>query len=181
MRRHSTISSIVSKDGRMGALVFVTVKHEIHVATRTAITEEQDIVYRAAPSRGAANDVAAPSPVRVAHATRQFTPDATQLFRFSALTFNAHRIHYDRDYARDVEGYPGLVVQGPFVAILLMDHFLRQVPLSRVLEFSFRAERPLLDTTPIDLCLSPVDHRTDLWAQAAGSTAFSAKIIEQRS
>src|SRR5208283_4471875 len=102
---------------------------------------------------------------------RTVTPDPTQLFRFSALTFNAHRIHYDRDYCRDVEGYPGLVVQGPFTAMLLMDHLLATVPDARVHSFKFRAQSPLFDTAPFDLCLNARKGGADLWAQGPGGKA----------
>jgi 3-methylfumaryl-CoA hydratase len=95
------------------------------------------------------------------------------LFRFSALTFNAHRIHYDRDYAVEVEGYPGLVVQGPLTAMLLMDHFLRTHPRSNVTRFEFRAQSPLFDTAPFELCADG----NDLWARGPhGEAAMRAKI-----
>ena len=103
-------------------------------------------------------------PSRQSNDTRRITPDPVQLFRFSALTFNAHRIHYDRDYCRSVEGYPGLVVQGPFTATLLMDHFLRTNPGARVTRFDFRAQRPLYDTAPFELCLAATQDGADLWA-----------------
>jgi 3-methylfumaryl-CoA hydratase len=99
------------------------------------------------------------------------------LFRFSALTFNGHRIHYDRDYARDEEGYPGLVVHGPLLATLLMDHALTSRPGANVARFEFRAQRPLFDTAPFMLCLKDRDGGFDLWAQdAAGRVATSAKV-----
>jgi 3-methylfumaryl-CoA hydratase len=179
IHRRSTIASVSAKDGRTGPLVFVTVKHEVTVAQGVAIIEEQDIVYRAAMNRAGKTPEALPAtpvPERAAQARRRFVPDPTHLFRFSALTFNAHRIHYDRDYARDIEGYPGLVVQGPLVAILLMDHYLRTVGPQRVREFSFRAGRPLFDTAPFDLCSAPGDGCTDMWAVVGGTTAFSASV-----
>ena len=109
--------------------------------------------------------------------TRAFTPDATQLFRFSALTFNAHRIHYDRDYARDAEGYPGLVVQGPYVAMLLMDHFLRHDPGARVAAFSFRARKPLFDGVPAELDLAGDALGAELACRdASGATTMTARI-----
>ncbi|HLZ96674.1 MAG TPA: MaoC family dehydratase N-terminal domain-containing protein [Steroidobacteraceae bacterium] len=119
----------------------------------------------------------APLRPRVSQMTRTIIPDPVQLFRFSALTFNAHRIHYDVDYARDVEGYPGLVVHGPLVATLLMDHFLRHAGGRAVRSFHFRAERPLFDTAPFDLCLAPTATGGDLWAiDANGATAFTAAV-----
>jgi 3-methylfumaryl-CoA hydratase len=112
---------------------------------------------RPLPSTGATE---APRP---SHWTREFVPDPVQLFRFSALTFNAHRIHYDRPYAREIEHYPGLVVQGPFVATLLLDHFLRRMPGARVVSFAFRAQRPLYDTAPFSLCLDAQATQAELW------------------
>ena len=166
MTRRSTIADIKAKAGSSGQMVFVTVRHEIATARGTVLTEEQDIVFRDAPGSG---DVlrAAPAPdVRGAsERTRRVTPDPTQLFRFAALTFNAHRIHYDREYCRNVEGYPGLVVQGPFAAMLLMDHFLRANPGAHVERFDYRAQRPLYDTAPFDLCLATVSDGADLWTR----------------
>jgi 3-methylfumaryl-CoA hydratase len=186
--RRSTIASVTAKSGRSGPMVFVTVKHEVMVGATTAVVEEQDIVYRApatannasapanAPAMASAPAAAAPAPPR-SQTTRSFIPDPIKLFRFSALTFNAHRIHYDRDYARDVEGYPGLVVHGPLVATLLMDHYLRQARGLKLNAFTFRAERPLFDTAPFDLCLADSDAGADLWASAAnGTVAFTASV-----
>jgi 3-methylfumaryl-CoA hydratase len=99
------------------------------------------------------------------------------LFRFSALTFNAHRIHYDRQYTREIEGYPNLVVHGPFVAILLMDHFLRRVPKARVTGFSFRAQRPLHDSVPFSLCLEARERSAELWTVCEeGQTTMTATV-----
>jgi 3-methylfumaryl-CoA hydratase len=181
--RHSTIATVTAKNGRSGPMVFVTVKHEIAVGGTTAVVEEQDLVYRgavapadSAPTSTGGPTPAAPQVARVSQATRTIVPDPVQLFRFSALTFNAHRIHYDRDYAR-IEGYPGLVVHGPLVATLLMDHFLRHSGGRRVSAFSFRAERPLFDTAPFDLCFAPSDAGADLWAiDVTGATAFTAAV-----
>jgi 3-methylfumaryl-CoA hydratase len=194
--RRSTIATVTAKNGRSGPMVFVTVKHEITVGGTTAVVEEQDIVYRGAvtpaggaptatgapPATGAstastATGAPAPAASQVSQATRTITPDPVQLFRFSALTFNAHRIHYDRDYARNVEGYPGLVVHGPLVATLLMDHFLRHSGGRRVSAFSFRAERPLFDTGPFDVCFAPNGVGADVWAiDVNGATAFTAAV-----
>jgi 3-methylfumaryl-CoA hydratase len=147
------------------------------VGDTIAIIEEQDIVHlpRAAPSLGeSAIEIGAASR-RVAAATRSGSAGAVQLFRFSALTFNAHRIHYDRDYARDAEGYPGLVVHGPLLATLLMDHFLRETNGATVRAFQFRARRPLFDTDTFDLCLAWTAAGAELWiADAAGALMLTA-------
>ncbi|MBJ7498620.1 MAG: acyl-CoA dehydrogenase, partial [Sphingopyxis sp.] len=104
-------------------------------------------------------------------------PDPVLLFRYSALTFNAHRIHYDRDYARGVEGYPGLVVHGPLIATLLIDHALRAAPDITPRHFRFRAEAPLIDGAPFDLCLAREREGARLWARdAAGRTTMRADL-----
>lgn len=165
IHRRSTIKEITSKSGATGEMIFVTVAHEIFAGETLAISEEQDIVYRSitfgsqAPRRKSATP---PAPDLV----RTVSPDPVMLFRYSALTFNAHRIHYDRDYARNSEHYPGLVVQGPLVATLLVDHFLRRFPEARVRRFEFRAERPMFDGIDFDLCLRGRIKSADLWAQS---------------
>ena len=170
MTQRSTITDIKSKQGTSGAMIFVTAKHEIGVAGRIAIVEEQDIVFRDAPS----GEPSPPKPdPRAARTVRKITPDPALLFRLSALTFNAHRIHYDREYSMEVEGYPGLVVQGPLTAMLLMDHFLRAHPHSDVARFEFRAQSPLFDTASFELCADD----NALWARGPhGEAAMTAKI-----
>jgi 3-methylfumaryl-CoA hydratase len=132
--------------GRSGPLVFVTVAHEIAVEGVPAIFEEHDIVYRGGASGPAAPAAAAPTggvPIAAPLWTRALTPDPVLLFRYSALTFNGHRIHYDADYCRAVEGYPGPVVHGPLVATLLLDLIRRNRPGGRVATFAYRAIAPL--------------------------------------
>ncbi len=169
--RVSTIKTIAEKKGASGEMVFVTVAHDVRVDGATVIEEEQDIVYRgvagpAGQSHGAA--------LREASSTRTFKPDPVALFRFSALTFNAHRIHYDRDYTTAIEGYSGLVVQGPFVAMLLMDHFLRDAPGSIVRAFSFRAQRPVFEGESATLNAHAAG---ELWcANAAGDITMKANV-----
>ncbi|MBP6018613.1 MAG: MaoC family dehydratase N-terminal domain-containing protein [Burkholderiaceae bacterium] len=143
--RRSTIMDVSTKQGRSGPLVFVVVRHEISNAQGIAITEEHDIVYRDHPSP----DEAAPTP-RMAPQDHQWLdpihPDPVLLFRYSALTFNGHRIHYDRSYVTDVEGYPGLVVHGPLIATLLLEALTRAKPDATVKDFRFRALSPTFDT-----------------------------------
>ncbi len=174
--RTSTIADVNAKSGRSGDLVFVTVRHEIAVHDKTAITEEHDIVYRDAPQPGAA----APAPVAArtdAAFERTIVPDPVLLFRYSALTFNGHRIHYDRSYVTEVEGYPGLVVHGPLIATLLLDLLRREMPTARVRRFSFRAVSPLFDIAPFDVCGRPEsDGSVALWARnSAGALAMDAR------
>ena len=117
------------------------------------------------------------APAEPADATRSISPDPVLLFRYSALTFNAHRIHYDRDYARDVEGYAGLVVHGPLIATLLMDHAQRAAPDIVPRQFAFRAEAPLIDGTLFDLCLARDGEGAKLWARdVTGRATMRAKL-----
>ncbi len=164
-RRISRIKAIDVKTGSSGRLAFVTVAHEITVNGKVAINEEHDIVYRDNPLPGAALTApkAAPSD---AVWSRVITPDPVLLFRYSALTFNGHRIHYDRSYTTEVEGYPGLIVNGPLIATLLMDLLCTQCPERRVREFSFRAVSPTFDTEPFSVngTLSEDGHEAKLWA-----------------
>jgi 3-methylfumaryl-CoA hydratase len=177
LRRISTILDVTEKTGASGRLVFVKLRHAISANGTLAITEDQDIVYREAVKALAPLPKPEGQP-RSAEHKRRIVPDATQLFRFSALTFNAHRVHYDRDYARSVEFYPGLVVQGPYIAMLLMDHLLRHAPAARLRSFRFRAKSPLFDTAPFDACLAKSENGYDLWAfDAEGREAMSAEAV----
>ena len=144
LTRVTTIAAIRPKRGASGELLFVTLRHDIAADDAPAIREEQDIVFReAATGPATPPPPAVPAAPEPTDAVRTLSPDPVLLFRYSALTFNAHRIHYDRDYARDVEGYAGLVVHGPLIATLLMDHALREGFSPR--RFAFRAEAPLID------------------------------------
>lgn len=157
MERRTTILSVASKHGASGPLTFVTLLHEVSSNGCMAVREEQDLVYRAAasPSQSAPANAKAAIALPEAKSVRRVTADPAFLFRFSALTFNAHRIHYDRDYACNVEGYAGLVVHAPLQATLLMHHHSIFAPDERPVRFEFRAQRPLIDTEPFDLCLDP--------------------------
>ncbi|WP_323146581.1 FAS1-like dehydratase domain-containing protein [Pseudomonas marginalis] len=166
LERTSTILDVTHKSGRSGELVFVTLEHQIADSNGVLIREEQDLVYRDHPQPGTPLQATEPT-LRKPLWSREITPDPVLLFRYSALTFNGHRIHYDRPYAQAVEGYPGLVVHGPLIATLLVDLFHRQMPGVRLKHFSFRAMRPLFDTAPITLCALPADNGATvlLWAQ----------------
>lgn len=172
IERRSAILDVKARTGASGEMVFVTVRHEVVAEGRVALTEEQDIVYRALGGGApAAEHPAAPPPGRVV------TPDPVLLFRFSALTFNSHRIHYDRDYATKVEGYPGLVVQGPLTAMLLLDAFARARPGAPVSRFSFRARRPLFEGAPVTLVVEPDGEGARLSAfDPEGQVAVSAEV-----
>jgi 3-methylfumaryl-CoA hydratase len=152
LSRSSTIEDVKEKSGRTGSLIFVRVRHEIrrNGADSVALQEHHNIVYRAAPSP---QDVA-PPPVAAPAACaweRKIVPDDVLLFRYSALTFNGHRIHYDRQYVTQVEGYPGLIVHGPLIATLLMDLLRRNLPDAQVAKFEFKAVRPTFDIHPFSV------------------------------
>lgn len=173
--RRSTISSVKTKEGASGPLVFVTVCHEISaVDGPVAVIDEHDIVYRGLEAPAAKTS----TPVEAGQWRRNLAPDAVMLFRFSALTFNGHRIHYDRDYVTREEGYPGLVVHGPLIATLLIDLLRRQMPEAGVASFSFRAVSPLFDGNPMSVNATPPDAERviKLWAaNDKGGLAMSAE------
>ena len=165
--RTSTIDNVTSKVGRTGPLVFVTVRHEVRAggAPDPALVEFHDIVYRA--ERRPDEVEPAPTPARTgAPWQRRIVPDDVLLFRYSALTFNGHRIHYDRRYVTEVEGYPGLIVHGPLLATLLLDLVRRNAPGAEVTAFRFRAVRPTFDLHPFQVNGEPqADGTVRLWAQ----------------
>ena len=176
VQRVSLVKKIQSKVGRSGQLVFVTVQHEISDAQGIAIREEQDIVYRDAPLYG----IPAPMPIAAPideQFMRTIIPDPVLLMRYSALTFNGHRIHYDRPYAMQEEGYPGLVVHGPLLATLLMEELCRVHPKEQIGSFEFKAVGPLFDTSPFVVAgrLDSNQRRAQLWARAPeGQLAMQA-------
>jgi 3-methylfumaryl-CoA hydratase len=149
--RESRIDDVTIKQGRSGSLVFVIVHHTLRTARGVALTEEHDIVYRDPPRA----DAPQPEPQAASQDedfAREIVPDPVLLFRYSALTFNGHRIHYDRTYVTEIEGYPGLVVHGPLIATLLMDLARREMPHAVVGRFFFKALRPLFDIHRFSVC-----------------------------
>jgi 3-methylfumaryl-CoA hydratase len=174
--RSSTIDDVTNKEGRTGRLVFVKVRHEVRCneAADPALVEFHDIVYREAKKL---TDVDPPPQAVPTGAPWQRTivPDDVLLFRYSALTFNGHRIHYDRSYVTDIEGYPGLIVHGPLQATLLLDLLHRHLPGARVARFEFRAKAPLYDTAPFDCCGAREGMGVRLWTLAPdGRVAMDA-------
>lgn len=168
VQRVSTIRSVQHKTGRSGELLFVLVEHRFSNQDGLALTEEHDIVYRAAARPGDPEPPPQQPPLADQAAwSRTIVPDDILLFRYSALTFNGHRIHYDRRYVTQVEGYPGLIVHGPLIATLLLDLLRRQLSGARVVAFDFKALRPTFDLHPFSVHGKPrEDGRTiDLWAQ----------------
>jgi len=164
-RRLSRILDVVPKQGRSGALVFVTVRHEVSDESGLVLSDEHDIVYRG--ESGAAPPVT-PAPTPAAW-QREIHPDPLLLFRYSAVTFNGHRIHYDQPYVTQVEGYPGLVVHGPLIATLLVDLLARNRPDATLRTYTFRALRPLFDTANFLTCGLPDEARRSarLWTRDA--------------
>ncbi len=171
--RTSTVTGIDVKEGRTGALVFLRIRNDF-TSARGAIVEEQDIVYREHPRADEPPPAPRTPPVQ-AMWRREFQADIMLLFRYSALIFNAHRIHYDRDYATRIEGYPGLVVHGQLVATLLAE-LVHANTAARMTAFRFRSLRPLFDIAPFTLCGAPQGRHVLLWAQDAnGALAMEAE------
>ncbi|MDH2237708.1 MaoC family dehydratase N-terminal domain-containing protein [Pigmentiphaga sp. GD03639] len=176
--RHSTILSVQEKAGRTGSLLFVTVRHDYEQRGGLAVREEQDIVYREpSPPR-----TADPEPVPQAGWSETIVPTSTMLFRYSAVTFNGHRIHYDWPYATDEEGYAGLVVHGPLIATLLVGAFVRAHSSLRPTHFSYRGVRPLIAPTPFEAAGRMADDGVArVWAgNAQGAIQRGELRYEQR-
>jgi 3-methylfumaryl-CoA hydratase len=174
-RRESEIRSVSEKAGRTGKLAFVTVGHRIVQGGEVCIHEENDLVYREAGAPIPAPEAREFPPLPERCWSRVVVPDSTVLFRYSAITFNAHRIHYDRDYATGVDGYPGLVVHGQLVAVLLMELVRSRSP-RPVASFWFRARAPMFDGVPLRLVATPDGPRISLEAQRPdGETALLAE------
>jgi 3-methylfumaryl-CoA hydratase len=172
VRRVSRIADVVAKRGRTGHLCFVTVEHLVEANGATVLKERQDIVYRGLDASGPVGPAA---PAEAGRWRRPITASAPLLFRYSALTFNSHRIHYDRRYVMEEEGYPGLVVHGPMQATLLLDHAtrVRGTPPSR---FSFRSLSTLFDGDVMVLHAEEDGESVRLWtAREGGPVAMSAE------
>lgn len=171
--RQSTILKVQAKSGKSGDLVFVTVEHRLSGEQGLAVVEEQDIVYRGA---AAAGSIAAPvddGTVPAAAWREEVLPDTVLLFRYSALTMNGHRIHYDRPYALDEEAYPALVVHGPLQATLLADLAVRK--LGRPLKtFDFRGMSPAFDGRTLHVCGDTAEGGATLWTQQGTGQCMTA-------
>lgn len=174
--RRSTILSVKEKTGGSGRLVFVTVAHEIEGPRGPVLREEHDIVYRGA--EGAAVKAAPAAPDFGAATTRSLMPDALMLFRYSALTGNGHRIHYDFPYVTGEEGYPGLVVHGPLQATLMAQAILDATPGRRLLRFAFRGARPAFAGNRLAV-LARIEGETARaeTRDASGATCMAAEAV----
>lgn len=163
--RTSQIIDVAGKEGRSGKLVFIRIRHELEDHEGPLISEVQDVVYREASSGPFTPPTSPLAPTQTTW-TRTIEPDPVLLFRYSADTFNGHRIHYDRAYAISHEGYPALVVHGPLTATLLVDLLKRNVPDAKLVSFSFKAVNPLFDDAPFQVCATraPESDEVRLWA-----------------
>lgn len=172
--KKSVCEAVERKVGRSGPLALVTLRHEIHQADALCVTEWQDLVYRADVAPDAAGPIAPTAPKNET-AAREVVFSSTLLFRYSALTFNGHRIHYDLPYAQKVEGYPGLVVHGPLLAQLLM--LMAEEELGALRAFAFRATAPLMDFEQATLCR----HGKDFWVRGPAGRLCMTAEAEMRS
>lgn len=164
--RVSTIAAITPKEGKAGSMSFLTMTHEVTGGAGLAFREEQDIVYRDDP----APDAPRREPPRARtdeSRSREWSCDPTVLFRYSALTYNGHRIHYDRDHAMKTEGYPGLVVHGPLLALLLLELARDVWGGESVRRFNFRATAPVFDLEVFETCAAESGTGLDLWVRGA--------------
>ena len=161
-RKKTKIVNVERKDARTGSLGIVTLRHELSQDGRVCVTEEQSLIYRGDADLNAPKPVPPIAPTdETVKQTRKFS--STDLFRYSALSFNGHRIHYDRDYAINVEGYDGLIVHGPLLAQNLLN--LAQSLLGSVRTFRFRATAPLFDFEAVAFCAKPEAEGISLWAR----------------
>lgn len=169
----STVSAIQEKKGRTGSLLFVTVRHEVSQDGKLVIREEQDIVYREpSPPKLVGSE-----PAPVSQWKDRVEPSAVMLFRYSAVTFNGHRIHYDHPYVTQTEGYPGLVVHGPLIATLMCKAFRRAHPNATLRHLSYRGLRPLIAPTPFDVAGAiTAPGQASLWAEQDGTLAHQAEL-----
>lgn len=172
----SRIENVALKQGRSGKLGFVTVKHAFNDADGLCLTETQNIVYRAPPAPGAKQPDPPDAPADALW-RRKVTPDPVTLFRYSALIFYGHRIHYDADYTRSVEGYPGLVVHGPLTATLLIEFGQEKAPNRTLRAAEIRAASPLFAPSPFWIEGKPNGDKTHLWARTEdGKLAMSVTL-----
>ena len=177
--RHSTITDIEVKSGRSGMLCFVTVMHEYSSEGQLCVQERQDVVYRDPPPSEGAGTAKPEEPAPMAEHQLGVTPTPTMLFRYSAITFNGHRIHYDAPYAREVEGYGGLVVHGPLQATL-MAHMAANLAGKTPTTFRFRGKSPLFDDVPFSVHARESDAGLSLWtARDGGPVAMQAEASWQ--
>jgi len=169
----STVTAIQEKQGRTGSLLFVTVKHDIVQDGKRIVSEEQDIVYREpSPPKLVGSE-----PAPASQWKEDIHPTSVLLFRYSAVTFNSHRIHYDHPYVTGVEGYPGLVVHGPMIATLMCQAFAHAHPQAKLKQLTYRGLRPLIAPTPFAVAGQlTAPGQAQLWAEQDGTLAHQAEL-----
>jgi len=179
LRRETELTDLSLREGSSGALIFNTMTQRIFGPDGLALVDERHGVFREAVPAGQQSGIPkreAP-PAEVAW-RRSYAPDVVALFRYSAATFNAHRIHYDRHYNATVEGYPGLVVHGPFVQQCLLDLARDNNSGKTLVRFSIRARAPLFDTAPFTVVGRPKGNGCELWAVTPDGTIASSATAE---
>lgn len=174
-QRRATIKSIEAKSGKSGALVFLNLEHLFIQNDIVCIREEQNLVYREMPFGPVPETAGEPAPP-AGEWTREIVPDPVLLFRYSALTYNSHRIHYDRPYAATQEFYPDLVVQGPLLATLLLDLCQAELPYAAIKSFQYRAVRPTYVSHPFTLNGARNGEAFTLWSAQQGRLCMSATV-----
>ena len=176
-RKESTVRDVTVKQGRTGKLCFVEVEHCIFVDQDLRFRETHNIVYRDLKQAGE-EDALPPTAPQDPQWTREVIPDSTLLFRYSALTFNGHRIHYDLDFCRRQEGYPGLVFHGPLTATLLLELAMQNNPGRSLKYYEFKALSPLFDDAAFSLNGKMHGTKADLWATNADNRlAMKASVV----
>ncbi|MCP3463462.1 MULTISPECIES: MaoC family dehydratase N-terminal domain-containing protein [unclassified Bradyrhizobium] len=175
--RTSRIADVTVKTGSTGTLCFVAVEHTITSPRGVAIRERQDIVYRAMTSSQPGGAKAPPPPPKAQHRETHVS-DPVLLFRYSALTFNGHRIHYDRDYVTKVEGYPGLIFHGPLQAALIIEMAAKMRGGKAPKKFSYRGVQPLFEGTEFSVNANDTDAGLELWtANAEGQPTMKGTAV----
>ena len=174
--RNSVISDVQMKDGKNGKLCFVTVTHKYKNGSELLVTDKHTIVYREEKKSNSAS-IKKIAPPKSPTKTKMIRLDAITLFRYSALTFNNHRIHYDLKYCREVEGYPGLVVHGPLIATLLVDFAKNINKNKRIRKFAFKAVSPIFDTDSFKIASKNVsESEAVVWAESKNNLAMIADV-----
>ncbi len=189
LAKRSEVVSVQAKTGSTGQLVFLVLRHTTTSQSGGEVMEEQTVVYRDDPKPAAAgeapkpasagapsNSARAPAPMPAADFSRGVTPNEVMLFRYSAITFNGHRIHYDAPYAKEVEGYPGLVVHGPLLATLMVDLVARELPSEKVESFEFTARQAVTLPASITVNGKREGRAVSLWIENKGASAVTGKV-----
>ena len=171
--KQSTIKAVTAKSGKSGDLVFVTVEHALSGESGLAVTEEQDLVYRGAAAPGSITPPEGAGPEPVCDWHRIIQPDEVLLFRYSALTMNGHRIHYDLPYAQGEEAYPALVVHGPLMATCLAAMAQRELG-GTLKTFTFRGQSPAFAGQALHVCGNRTDDGAEVWTEQGGAKCMVA-------